>query len=203
VEIEEIHDVAPLEPVPEIAKRAAEHQRERGTQQPVAGVANDQHADDDRGDGRDRRKDRRLPSGRAGEEAERGALVEHQHQVEESVSWRRSPGAKASSTTSLVTRSAAMIAAATANQGSTSSVARAGLRMRSRLAGPEQVADAAAAQSRMLGVRADFLAVVPAALAFRVGARRRHARASDDRVTRGRRGQQHVLQVSPRLASRS
>ena len=35
------------------------------------------------------------------------------------VSCRRSPGANASSTQSLVTRSAAMIAAATANQGST------------------------------------------------------------------------------------
>src|SRR5688572_1282891 len=84
-------------------------------------------------------------------------LLKASTRLKKPVTARRSPGAKASRTAHLVTRSAAITAADRPNQ-------RASLDMPARLTRPLQVANAAAAERLLVYVRA----VMPATLAFAV-----------------------------------
>src|ERR1700704_2020111 len=88
-------------------------------------------------------------------------LLNTRTRLKKPVSTRRSPGAKLASTANLATWSATTITAASANQ-------RQFLGMQPFFAGSGQVAAAAAAERLVVDVRA----VMPAALAFAVQARR-------------------------------
>ena len=83
VQQHEVDDVSELDAVPEVPDRAAEDEREPGAEQPLPRVAQQEPSDQrDRGD-RDHDEEGSLPAARAGEEAERGAGVEDEHEVGE------------------------------------------------------------------------------------------------------------------------
>src|SRR5882762_8736384 len=112
-------------------------------------------------------------------------LLNTRTRLKKPVSTRRSPGAKLASTAHLATWSATTIAAASANQ-------RQFLGIQPSFAGSVQVAAAAAAERLVVDVRA----VMPAALAFAVQARRDlHARLSARAVHAGGGGEHHELEI--------
>src|SRR5438105_2330392 len=112
-------------------------------------------------------------------------LLSTRTRLKKPVSTRRSPGAKLPSTAHLASWSATTIAAAIANQ-------RQFLGIPPFFAGPGQVAAAAAAKRLVVDVRA----VMPAALAFAVQARRDlHAQLSSRAMHAGGGGEHHELEI--------
>src|SRR6266446_7520566 len=112
-------------------------------------------------------------------------LLNTRTRLKKPVSTRRSPGAKLASTAHLAAWSATTIAAAIANQ-------RQFLGIQPFFAGSVQVAAAAAAERFVVDVRA----VMPAALAFAVEARRDlHARLSARAVHAGGGSEHHELEI--------
>ena len=81
MEQQEIDDFAQREPVVEIAERAAQDQCQRRAV-PRAAAASQQDEEHGGRDHGDRHEEPALPAGRGGEEAERGAGVERQHEAE-------------------------------------------------------------------------------------------------------------------------
>src|SRR6266705_848919 len=83
VKVEKIHHVAEGDPVPEIAERSSEHQGKSRREKALARMpGEEEHDGGGRSDG-DPDEKRSLPAARVGEEAERGAAVVREHQVEE------------------------------------------------------------------------------------------------------------------------
>ena len=89
VQLDEVDDVAQRHAVVEVAERAAQHERERrataGARCRACAASTTMHGRDRDGDDGE---EPALPAAGAGEEAERGAGVVHQHQVEEGQSPR-------------------------------------------------------------------------------------------------------------------
>src|SRR5258706_15623382 len=83
VKVEKIPHVAEGDAIPEIAERSAEHQGESRREKALARMpGEEEHDGGGRGDG-DPDEQRPLPAARVGEEAERGAAVVREYQVEE------------------------------------------------------------------------------------------------------------------------
>src|SRR5512145_3230897 len=83
VEQDEVDDVAEGDAIPKVAERTAEDQREAGSEKTLLRVAAQEVHDQGRGGERDRDENAALPAAGAGQEAERGASVKDEHEVEE------------------------------------------------------------------------------------------------------------------------
>src|SRR5207247_5315219 len=83
VKVEKIYHVAESDPIPEIAERPSEHQGKSRREKALARMPGEEkHDGDGRSDGYPDEQ-RPLPAARVGEEAESGAAVVREHQVEE------------------------------------------------------------------------------------------------------------------------
>ena len=83
VKVEKIHHVAEGDPVPEIAERSTQYQGESRREKALARMPDEEEHDGaGRSDGY-ADEQRSLPAARVGEEAERGAAVVREHQIEE------------------------------------------------------------------------------------------------------------------------
>src|SRR5690606_15819789 len=83
VEIEEVDDMAMNDAIVQVAKRTANHQRQRTGYQRLALEAQQPHQHDDHRDNRHHRKEVTLPTAGIGQKTERRARVVGQRQVEE------------------------------------------------------------------------------------------------------------------------
>src|SRR5690349_18398627 len=80
VEVEKIDDMAEGDPVPEVAERPAQYERETRREQALLRMPREHRHDDRRRDDGDGDEERPLPAPGVGEEAERGAAVVREHQ---------------------------------------------------------------------------------------------------------------------------
>src|SRR5258707_10997011 len=83
VKVEKIHHVAESDPIPEIAGRSSEHQGKSRREKALARMPGEEKHDGDGRSGGYPDEQRPLPAARVGEEAESGAAVVREHQVEE------------------------------------------------------------------------------------------------------------------------
>src|SRR2546427_10026934 len=172
MEQEEVDDVAERQAIPQIARRAAEDQRQAGAIQAVA-AAPQEPDDEAAGGNRDGGEEIPRPARDVAEKAERGARVECEHEAEEIGHDALLPRLEERDHGELRELiggddgTAQSEPRPPARRLSHASLARAS-REGARLAGAEEVGHTAPAKSRVHRVAADIRAVVPAALALAV-----------------------------------